>query len=137
MKTHIIAVAAFVSAFIPAGAMAQMSEPPPASPPNPMGSTSALYTALSDAQRISQGENLETIPTLASMEAVGYIFGIQEMLSVNVAQPQFRVCVPAGMGADALERIVVKFIDNNPKSYSWPPSSVVVAAYVQAFACRK
>ena len=120
------------------GASAQTSESSPdSSLANPTGSTSALYTALSNGLRINQGENLDTIPTLGSMEALGYVLGIKDLLSVYITQQNFRICVPAGVGADALERIVVKYIDGNPKVYSWPPGAVVTAAYVQAFPCSK
>jgi hypothetical protein len=139
MKRSIMATVAFASAFeFAGGAAAQTSEPPPdASLANPTASTSALYTALANGLRISQGENLDTIPTLGSMEALGYLLGIKELLSVYITQQKYRICVPAGIGADALERVVVKYIDSNAKSYSWPPGAVVTAAYVQAFPCGK
>jgi hypothetical protein len=131
--------ALWASAFLfSANAVAQTSEPPvDPSLANPTGSTSSLYTALNNSLRIGQGENLDIAPTLGSMEALGYITGVRELLSVDITQPQYRICVPGGLGSDALERIVIKFIDAHPQSYSWPPSGVVVAAYLQAFPCHK
>ena len=121
-----------------AGASAQTIEPSPdSSLVNPTGTTSALYTALSNGLRITQGENLDTVPALGSMEALGYLLGVKELLSVYITEQKYRICVPAGVGADALERIVVKYIDGNPKVYGWPPGAVVTAAYMQAFPCSK
>jgi hypothetical protein len=139
MKYKIMATVAFAGAFAFAGgAVAQTGEPlPDPSLANPTASTSALYKALGNGLRISQGANLDTIPTLGSMEALGYLLGVKELLSVYITQQKFRICVPAGVGADALERVVVKYIDGNPKSYGWPPGAVVTAAYVQAFPCGK
>ena len=139
MKCDICRTLVFVCALaFAASASAQTNEPSPdSSLANPTGSTSALYTALSNGLRITQGESLDAVPTLGSMEALGYLLGVKDLLSVYITEQKYRICVPAGVGADALERIVVKYIDGNPKVYSWPPGAVVTAAYIQAFPCSK
>ena len=139
MKIGIAAILALISALaLSTVAVAQASESAPdPSLVNPIESTSTLYTALSNAQQISQGKTLNAFPTLGAMEASGYLLGVKEMLSAYVVKPEFHICVPAGVSADTLGRIVVKFIDSNPKTYGWPPGPVVTAAYLQAFSCGK
>lgn len=139
MKLRVIGTLLFASTVaFAAGAFAQANEPAQdTSLANPTANTSALYTALSNGLRISQGENLGTLPTLGSMEALGYLLGAKELLSVYITQQKYRICVPGGIGADALQRVVVKYIDSNPKAYGWPPGAVVTAAFMQAFPCGK
>lgn len=139
MKCSVVASLLVVGLLTFAGSSAaQVSDSPPTpAEANVTGNTSALYAALSNSLRISQGENLGTFQTIGSMEALGYIVGIEDILTSPITQPKFRVCVPANVSADALERVVLKFIDSNPKTYGLPPFGVVTGAFMQAFPCTK
>lgn len=140
MKRNIVMALALIVLFLPVvvvGGQSSSTSDGSSSPASPLVTTSALYSALTSAQRLTQGGNLSDQEIWGSMMAVGYVAGVQETLSHYLAQPNYRVCVPQGVRADAIARIVTKFVDSHPEAYGWPPGGTVAAALIQAFPCKK
>jgi hypothetical protein len=100
-------------------------------------------TALAQSEYFYDGTGLYKACTSNEVamanHCIGYIVGVVDTLWVmdwSTKHTGVRTCVPAGVRADRLKDIVVRFLASTSDDLHLPAAALANAALAQAFPCR-
>ncbi|WP_448091798.1 Rap1a/Tai family immunity protein [Pseudomonas lini] len=96
-------------------------------------------TLLSQCKIAIRGDaNVESYDALQAGLCIGLIQGVrQTMLTyVDMLPKQERACFPERMTNNQGTRVVVKYLEDHPKSLHYPDTLLAMAAYRDAFPCK-
>lgn len=70
---------------------------------------------------------------VASLTCIGFVAGVRSALPIIA--PDGTYCEPAGLKFESVLRVVLRWIEENPKSLAAPAEVAVIRALLNAFSC--
>jgi len=92
--------------------------------------------ALKAGDNVSPQQLIEHSRHVGSCE--GYIAGVNDMMMSHLAdtpKSTLKYCLPSGVEMDQLQRVVKKWLEDNPSQLHLPAGVTVIRALIQAFPC--